>query len=183
MSLSNKAVRSQIIDRISSEAGLKFLLLESDCTQQQRLQITELVSILERREAFYQQAKRAEDAARRTSSIWRKAERAKHESERLDALRSYEKITDEFEAKIKALAQSVKGYLITKTAAHIDFERFFNALKERGIILQKIECPNCGGILKFSEVPKKEEVLQCRYCGKSILATNLFEKFMERIGL
>lgn len=49
-------------------------------------------------------------------------------------------------------------------------------------MLQTIECPNCGGKLTISEVPKKEEIVECRHCGKPILAMNVFEKFKDILG-
>jgi NAD-dependent SIR2 family protein deacetylase len=62
---------------------------------------------------------------------------------------------------------------------YLDFGQVLSALKNKGMILETVECPNCGGKLDISQVPKKEEILQCKHCGKPILAVNVFEKFKE----
>jgi DNA-directed RNA polymerase subunit RPC12/RpoP len=62
------------------------------------------------------------------------------------------------------------------------FEHLLNVLRERGIVLEKIECPHCGGTINVSEVPKREEMLQCKYCGKSILAINVFQKYKDLLS-
>jgi len=61
------------------------------------------------------------------------------------------------------------------------FDGLLNILKEKGIVLEKLECPNCGGIIRVSELPGKEEIIECKYCGKSILATNLFKRYMDQL--
>jgi len=93
------------------------------------------------------------------------------------------RIRADYEAKVEELAVSIKEYVLSAAHTQIDFGRLLRVLKKKGMTLKTIDCPNCSGILKISEVPKEEEVLECRYCGKSILAINLFEKFKEKLGL
>lgn len=99
------------------------------------------------------------------------------------------KLENDVNARITVLASSITGYLADVDKAkrsrplNIDFEQVFNALKKKGIMLETIECPNCGGKLEISQVPKKEEILQCKHCGKPILAVNVFGKFKEILGV
>jgi len=91
------------------------------------------------------------------------------------------------ETRIIILAASIKDYLLKVDKARaglpvVDFGRLLTALEKKGIMLQTIECPNCGGKLTISEVPKKEEIVECRHCGKPILAMNVFEKFKDILG-
>jgi len=88
-----------------------------------------------------------------------------------------------FQKRIDKLASSVKRYVLASAGARINFDVFLRALENRGVILQAIECPYCGGIVNISEVPKKERIFQCRYCGRSILVIDLFKKFREVLGL
>jgi len=88
-----------------------------------------------------------------------------------------------FQKRIDKLASSVKRYVLASAGARINFDVFLRALENRGVILQAIECPYCGGIVNISEVPKKERIFQCRYCGRSILVIDLFKKFKEVLGL
>jgi len=56
----------------------------------------------------------------------------------------------------------------------IDFSSLFSQLKNKGIILQKIECPSCGGNLDF---PESGESIVCKFCSSTVHATDIFEKF------
>ena len=76
--------------------------------------------------------------------------------------------------ELKALMKE-KGYTIP--TEYLD--RLLDILKEKGIVLEKLECPNCGGTIRVSELSEKEEIIKCKYCGKSILATNLFKRYMN----
>jgi len=99
------------------------------------------------------------------------------------------KLKKDIDAKVIELSSSIKAYLFvvdkakTSRPINVDFGQLLNALKRKGIILETIECPNCGGKLEISEIPKKEEIFECKHCGKPILAVNAFEKFKEILGI
>ena len=81
------------------------------------------------------------------------------------------------EKKIDLLAKSISRHVLA--GSHVDFKELIAALKNKGVILEKFACPHCGGLLGVAEIPKREQMLQCKYCGSSILAVNLYEKFKD----
>ncbi len=62
----------------------------------------------------------------------------------------------------------------------IDFTTLYSQLQNKGIILQTIECPSCGGKLDY---PKEGSVLTCRYCGALVSAIDIFEKFKKILNI
>ncbi|MHA2210335.1 MAG: PH domain-containing protein [Candidatus Thorarchaeota archaeon] len=56
----------------------------------------------------------------------------------------------------------------------IDFTSLFSQLETKGIVLQTIECPSCGGKLDY---PESGSVVQCKFCDSTVSAVDLFEKF------
>jgi len=56
----------------------------------------------------------------------------------------------------------------------IDFTSLFAQLKNKGIVLQKIECPSCKGELEF---PENGTSIVCKFCNSTVYATDIFEKF------
>jgi len=55
----------------------------------------------------------------------------------------------------------------------VDFARILEAARGRGIILDTIECPSCKASISLLG---SGDTFQCEYCGKSIRATDIFEK-------
>jgi len=55
----------------------------------------------------------------------------------------------------------------------VDFARILEAARGRGVILDTIECPSCKASISL---PGSGDTFQCEYCGKSIRATDIFEK-------
>ena len=55
----------------------------------------------------------------------------------------------------------------------VDFARILEAARGRGIILDTIECPSCKASISL---PGSGDTFQCEYCGKTIRATDIFEK-------
>jgi DNA-directed RNA polymerase subunit RPC12/RpoP len=86
-----------------------------------------------------------------------------------------------FQTKGGELANSIKKYILTSSRPEF-FRAFLKAAEEKGVILKTLECPNCSGILEVSEILKAEEVLKCKYCGKSILVINLYQKIKETLS-
>lgn len=67
------------------------------------------------------------------------------------------------------LARKTVQYQVT-----IDFTSLFSQLKNKGIILQKIECPSCSGELAL---PEGGASIVCKFCDSTVHATDIFEKF------
>ena len=55
----------------------------------------------------------------------------------------------------------------------VDFARILEAARGRGIILDTIECPSCKASISL---PGSGDTFRCEYCGRSIRATDIFEK-------
>jgi hypothetical protein len=170
----NPELRKRIIDKISFNVGLAFPLAESDFTPEHRQEISELAQMLGKCETLFNRAIKAKQDMALLRNFWRKDALRR---EWMQSLNECEQLKEEVDQRIIAMASSVKKY--PPSSIHIDFQRFLDAMKNKGIILEKIQCPHCGGMLEVTEVPKKEEVLKCKFCGFSILAINLFEKFKE----
>ncbi|MHA1905727.1 MAG: hypothetical protein ACW98Y_00375 [Candidatus Thorarchaeota archaeon] len=56
----------------------------------------------------------------------------------------------------------------------IDFTTLFKQLENKGIVLQTLDCPSCNGKLEY---PKDGSSLSCNFCGATIQAVDVFEKF------
>jgi hypothetical protein len=56
----------------------------------------------------------------------------------------------------------------------IDFTSLFSQLETKGIVLETIECPSCGGKLDY---PESGSTVQCKFCDSTVSAVDLFEKF------
>lgn len=56
----------------------------------------------------------------------------------------------------------------------IDFTNLYSQLKNKGIVLETLECPSCSAKLEY---PEDGSVFSCKYCGASISAVDVFEKF------
>ncbi|MHA2143408.1 MAG: PCI domain-containing protein [Candidatus Thorarchaeota archaeon] len=56
----------------------------------------------------------------------------------------------------------------------IDFTSLYAQLENKGIMLQTIDCPACGGKLDY---PENGSTVQCKYCESTVSAVDIFEKF------
>lgn len=88
----------------------------------------------------------------------------------------------EIDNRVKQLSDSAYGELsllhearVRPTVKHlmVDFADIAQAVKGKGIILSTIECPYCKGAV---EIPESGEYFKCKYCGKTIYATKIFDK-------
>jgi hypothetical protein len=61
----------------------------------------------------------------------------------------------------------------------LDFS-FLRPLAEKGLILQALTCPHCGG--KIDELPNVGNLFQCRYCGDKIYATDVYREINRLLG-
>ena len=56
----------------------------------------------------------------------------------------------------------------------IDFTSLFSQLKNKGIILETVECPSCKGKLEY---PNSGSIITCKYCGSTVTAVDILERF------
>jgi hypothetical protein len=89
--------------------------------------------------------------------------------------------SSKLEEKISNLSDSIYSELsevhearIRPTLRHImvNFAEIIQAAKGKGIILETIHCPHCAAP---ASLPKTGESFQCKHCGGTIHATNVFE--------
>jgi ribosomal protein S27AE len=99
-----------------------------------------------------------------------------------DKRRNVASLWSTIESRVDELAKEVESELwavqeakVRPTVRHvvIDFARIIEAARGRGIILDKVECPHCGGIIA---IPASGEQFKCEYCGKTVYATSIFDK-------
>lgn len=68
--------------------------------------------------------------------------------------------------------------LVTRKTVHyqvvIDFASLLKQLESKGIVLQSLDGPSCKSKLEY---PKDGSRLNCQYCGATIEAMDIFEKF------
>lgn len=76
---------------------------------------------------------------------------------------AYNEMSMVYEAKVRPTVKHVV----------IDFASIIRAARGRGIFLDTIECPHCKGAV---EIPESGEYFKCKYCGKAIYATKIFDK-------
>lgn len=85
---------------------------------------------------------------------------------------------DELAKEVESELSAVQEAKVRPTVRHvvIDFARIIEAARGRGIILDKVECPHCGGTIA---IPASGEHFKCEYCGKTVYATSIFDKLKD----
>lgn len=61
----------------------------------------------------------------------------------------------------------------------LDFS-FLRPLAEKGIVLQALRCPHCGG--KIDELPETGNLFECHYCGNKVYATDIYREINRLLG-
>jgi len=91
---------------------------------------------------------------------------------------SIEGRVDELAKEVESELSAVQEAKLRPTVRHvvIDFARIIEAARGRGIILDKVECPHCGAAI---EIPASGEQFKCKYCGKIVYATSVFDKLKD----
>jgi ribosomal protein S27AE len=91
---------------------------------------------------------------------------------------SIEGRVDELAKEVETELSAVQEAKVRPTVRHvvIDFARIIEAAKGRGIILDKVECPHCGAAIT---IPVSGEHFKCEYCGKTVYATNVFDRLKD----
>ena len=61
---------------------------------------------------------------------------------------------------------------------NLDFTWLRGEMERGGLLLSAVKCPQCGGNL---ELPKSGDVVNCKYCGSSVHAVDVFDKLKSLI--
>ncbi|MEM2021921.1 MAG: hypothetical protein QXP80_06825 [Zestosphaera sp.] len=80
---------------------------------------------------------------------------------------------DSLEQKFKADLSQVSLEVDSALNAIFQTKMDFSFLRSKGLIIEKIACPHCGGEIKL---PESGHVTQCRYCGRSVYAVDVFKE-------
>jgi hypothetical protein len=88
---------------------------------------------------------------------------------------------DELAKEVESELSAVQEAKLKPTVRHvvIDFARIIQAARGKGIILDKVECPHCGAAI---EIPASGQQFKCKYCGKIVYATSVFDKLKDIIS-
>ena len=76
-----------------------------------------------------------------------------------------------------SIAEKERARVITHIT--IDFNQPANMMEKKGLLLQVIECPACGGKI---DTLRDGSLVKCRFCGKDVYAVDIFEKFKSFLG-
>lgn len=82
---------------------------------------------------------------------------------------AYSELSALYEARVRPTVRHVT----------IDFASIIKAARGRGIILDTIVCPYCGAPVNL---PKVGESFECKHCGRTIKATDVFDKLKSIIS-
>jgi len=97
----------------------------------------------------------------------------KAQGEKVELLRK------DFDERLDQLASEIGVFFEEKES----YEHIRLLLKTRGLIIEEIACPHCGGKLKL---PESGNVIECPYCGRSLYAIEVLkildEKLRKKIG-
>jgi len=85
---------------------------------------------------------------------------------------------DDLAKEVESELSAIQEAKVRPTVRHIviDFAKIIEAARGRGIILDKVECPHCGGAITL---PASGERIKCQYCGKTVYATSIFDKLKD----
>jgi len=61
----------------------------------------------------------------------------------------------------------------------VDFAEIIRAAQGKGVILDMLKCPSCGGSVSM---PKSGQLVKCSYCGSEITATSVFDKIKAMLA-
>jgi hypothetical protein len=78
-----------------------------------------------------------------------------------------------FETNLSQIASEIDSVLNIVFQAKMDFGVLQSALKNRGLVIEKLICPNCK---EYVKLPENGHVVKCSYCGKDIYAVDTFRE-------
>jgi NADH pyrophosphatase NudC (nudix superfamily) len=64
--------------------------------------------------------------------------------------------------------------VIKEYKIQVDFQSLKTQLESKGLLLQVLECPHCGGKVN---VPTSGDFTQCQHCNRNIYAVDILDKF------
>lgn len=94
----------------------------------------------------------------------------------LDAKREeLSRLEEEFSRDLRQTALEIDSALNAIFQARMDFPLLRSILESRGLIIEKIACPNCGGNI---ELPESGHVVKCPYCNQNIYAVDVLKEII-----
>lgn len=97
-------------------------------------------------------------------------EMVKSQSEKVKSLR------ERFNENLRQLASGIDRSIKSIFEVKRDYEHLRLLLKTRGLIIERVACPHCGGSLKL---PESGYFVKCPYCGENIYAVDVL-KLLDR---
>ena len=84
-----------------------------------------------------------------------------------------ESLKKKFETDLNQTASEIDSALNVIFQARMDFGLLRTIIRNRGVIIEKILCPFCGGKI---ELPETGHVTKCEYCDRDVYAVDLFRE-------
>jgi hypothetical protein len=91
--------------------------------------------------------------------------------------RRVELLEKEFWRNLSQLCSEINLTLSIVFQGRMDFGLLHSIIKSRGIVIEKIECPYCGGLLNL---PETGHVTKCPYCGRDVYVADIFKELERR---
>jgi Na+-transporting methylmalonyl-CoA/oxaloacetate decarboxylase gamma subunit len=82
-------------------------------------------------------------------------------------------LQEKFETELSQLCQEINSTLSIFFERRMDVDLLRSIMKSRGIVIEKIECPYCGGLM---HLPETGHVTECPYCGRDVYVVDIFKK-------
>lgn len=83
------------------------------------------------------------------------------------------------ELSVKKMARVENEKKKERVQLVLDFS-FLRPLAEKGVIMQAITCPHCGG--KVEDLPSSGNIFECKYCGDKIYAVDIYREINRLLG-
>jgi hypothetical protein len=91
--------------------------------------------------------------------------------------RRVELLEEKFERDLSQLCSEINLTLGIIFQGRMDFGLLRSIMKSRGIVIEKIECPYCGGPMRL---PETGHVTKCPYCSRDVYVADIFKELERR---
>jgi ribosomal protein S27AE len=89
----------------------------------------------------------------------------------------YRLLQEKFERDLSQLCSEINSTLSIVFQGRMDFGLLRSIMKNRGIVIERIECPYCGGSINL---PETGHVTKCPYCGRNVYVADVFKELEKR---
>jgi DNA-directed RNA polymerase subunit RPC12/RpoP len=86
-------------------------------------------------------------------------------------------LREKFERDLSQLCSEINSTLSIVFQGRMDFGLLRSIMRSRGIVIERIECPYCGGSINL---PETGHVTQCSYCGRKVYVADVFKELEKR---